>query len=168
MGKFRTELKWAIIFTVVSLAWLYFEKLMGWHSDKIADHATYTNLYAIPAIAMYVLALRDKRTADYGGVMSFKQGFMSGLILTVIIAMLAPLTQLLVHQVISPEYFPNVIAYAVSEGMMTQPAAEQWFSLSSYIIQSVIGAVVMGLVTAAIVAFFLRKSGAAPEQPNEG
>jgi hypothetical protein len=45
----------------------------------------------------------------------------------------------------------------VSTGAMTQEAAEQYFSLKNYIIQGLIGAPVMGLVTTLIVAIFTRK-----------
>jgi hypothetical protein len=40
---------------------------------------------------------------------------------------------------------------------MTQEAAENYFNMKSYIIQGLIGAPVMGLITSAIVAIFTRK-----------
>jgi len=48
----------------------------------------------------------------------------------------------------------------VNEGQMTQEAAENMFNLKSYIIQAPIGAFIMGLLTAAIVAIFTRKKSA--------
>ncbi|MFU8861697.1 MAG: hypothetical protein ACNA8K_14865 [Cyclonatronaceae bacterium] len=47
--------------------------------------------------------------------------------------------------------------YAVNEGKMTQQEAENYFSLSSYIIQGLIGAPLMGIITTAVVAIFTRK-----------
>ncbi len=55
--------------------------LLDVHLDK---HAIFTNLVAIPAIAIYVIALLDKRKTDYGGYMTYKQGFISGIIITLI------------------------------------------------------------------------------------
>ena len=61
MSKFRIEIKWAIIFALATLLWMAFEKSMGWHDVLIEKHAIYTNFFAIIAIAVYVLALLDKR-----------------------------------------------------------------------------------------------------------
>lgn len=156
MKNIKIEIKWALIFTLSMLAWMFFEKSMGWHDEKIADHATYTNFFAIPAILVYVLALLDKKKNFYSGVMSYKQGVISGLIITVIVTVLSPLAQYITSTIITPDYFPNVIEYAVSSGKMTQSDAEAYFNINSYMIQSVIGALVMGLVTSLIVAIFVK------------
>lgn len=156
MKSIKIEIKWALIFCVSMLAWMYFEKTMGWHDEKIADHATYTNFFAIPAILIYVLALLDKKKNFYSGAMTYKQAFLSGLILTVIVTVLSPLAQYITTTMITPEYFPNVINYAVSSGQMTQEDAEAYFNLKSYLVQSVIGALVMGIVTSLIVAVFVK------------
>lgn len=156
MKNLRIEIKWAIIFTLSMLVWMFFEKTMGWHDEKIADHATYTNFFAIPAILVYVFALLDKKKNFYSGVMSYKQGVISGLIITAFVTVLSPLAQYITSTVITPDYFPNVIEYAVSSGKMTQADAEAYFNINSYMIQSVIGALVMGLVTSLIVAIFVK------------
>lgn len=69
---------------------------------------------------------------------------------------LTPLSQYVTSTFITPDYFNNVITYAVSTGQMEQQAAEEYFNLKSYIMQSTIFAAVMGLVTSAVVAFFIR------------
>jgi hypothetical protein len=81
---------------------------------------------------------------------------MSGLVITAIVTLLSPLTQYITSTVITPEFFPNAIRHSVSTGAMTQEAAEQYFSLRNYIIQRLIGAPVIGLVTTLIVAIFTR------------
>lgn len=156
MKNIKIEIKWALIFILSMLAWMFFEKSMGWHDEKIADHATYTNFFAIPAILVYVFALLDKKKNFYSGVMSYKQGVVSGLIITVIVTVLSPLAQYITSTIITPDYFPNVIEYAVSSRKMTQADAEAYFNINSYMIQSVIGALVMGLVTSLIVAIFVK------------
>lgn len=157
MRKLTTEIKWAIVFALVSLAWMLGEKLTGLHSTHIDKHATYTNFFALPAIALYVFALLDKRRNQYGGAMTWKQGFISGLFVTLFVTLLSPLTQLITSLVITPEFFPNVIAYAVSSGQMTEAEAAQHFNLESYIKMGFIGAPLMGIVTSAIVALFTRR-----------
>jgi len=151
------EVKWALIFVGATLLWMVLEKAVGLHGEHIDKHPTYTNLLAIVAIAVYVFALLDKRKNHYGGTMTYMQGFISGLVITVIVAALSPLTQYLVSNIITPEYFPNAIAHAVENDLMTQEAAEQYFTLSNYRLQGVVGALVLGVVTSAVVAIFVRK-----------
>lgn len=157
MKKYMTEIKWGLIFVVAALVWMMFEKAMGWHGENISSHATMTNIFALVAIAVYVLALRDKKRNDLSGHMSWVQGFMSGMIITAVVFVLTPLSQWIVHNIISPEYFPNIIDYSMKQGYYEdRAAAEAYFSLQSYMMQAAIGALVMGSVTSAVVAFFTR------------
>lgn len=157
MKKIAVEIKWTIIFFVVSLLWMLGERLSGLHDRNIEYHAIVTNLFAVVAIAVYVFALLDKRKRDYGGKMNWIQGFISGLILTLGITILTPLSQYITSALITPHYFENMIDYMVSNGLMTQEAAEAEFNMRSYIIQSSIFAPAVGLLTSAIVAIFTRK-----------
>ena len=157
MKKFSIEIKWGIIFSIVSLLWMFLEKGLGWHDENIAQHAIYTNIFAIVAIALYVFALLDKRKNFYNGKMTWTQGFISGIIISVVVAIISPLAQYITHQFITPDYFPNVIEYSVESGAMSRDAAEEYFSLRSYIIQSFFFALVVGVVTSAIVALFVRR-----------
>ncbi|MCU4173459.1 DUF4199 domain-containing protein [Carboxylicivirga sp. N1Y90] len=157
MKKIAVEIKWGIVFFAVIILWTVFEKLMGWHDVNIEQHRIYSSFFALPAIAIYVLALIDKRKRDYGNKMTWVQGFMTGLIIAVIVAILSPLGQLLTHEYLSPEYFSNVIAYVVKTGEMNQVDAEAYFNLKSYIIMSIKGAIMMGVLTSAVVALFVRK-----------
>lgn len=157
MGSVKIELKWAVVFTVIGLVWMYFEKLMGWHDKHIDQHYIFTNLFAIIAIALYVFALIDKRNNFYGGTITYKHSFISGLILTAFITLLAPLSQYITSTVITPFYFDNVIDYTVENGLKSRQEAESYFNLENYIWQSVIGALIMGILTSAIVSLFIRR-----------
>lgn len=160
MKNLKIELKWAIIFAVMQLLWMLLERLTGLHSDHIDKHAIFTNFVAIPAIAIYVFALLDKRKNFYQGVMTYKQGFVTGFFITVFVTVFSIVTQYITSTIISPDYFSNMIEYAVSEGKMTKEAAESAFNLESYLFQAPIGAFVMGFLTSAIVAIFTKKEGA--------
>jgi len=159
MKKRLIEIKWGLIFVIMMLVWMYFEKVMGWHDENIADHATYTNFVAIPSILVYVFALLEKRKKYYDNVMSWKQGFISGLFITAVVVILTPFNQLVIHEIISPQYFDSASAYAVSQGIMTQSEASNYFNFTSYLWQSAVGALIMGTLTSAIVAIFVRKKG---------
>ena len=156
MGKFSNELKWGAIFTVAVLLWSVIEKTGGLYSTQIENYAVYTNLFAIVAITIYVLALREKKHKFFSGNMNWKQGFVSGLYMTVVITILSPLSQLIIHKVIAPEFLPNLINYKVSNGYLTRTAAESYFNLESQIYQSSSFALSVGVVTSAIVAFFVK------------
>ncbi|MBL8007014.1 MAG: DUF4199 domain-containing protein [Ignavibacteria bacterium] len=156
MKKIPLEVKWAFIFIVMTLAWMILEKVIGLHDKYIDKHPVFTNFIAIPAVAVYVLALMDKKKNFYSGVMTWKQGFMCGLIITLIITVVSPLTQIITSEIITPDYFPNAIKYSVSSGLLSQEEADKYFNLGNYIIQGLIGAPVMGIITSAVVAFFVR------------
>ncbi len=133
------------------------EKLSGLHGEHIDKHMIVTNFVAIPAIGMYVFAFIDKRKRDYDNKMTYKQGLRTGFIMTGIITVFSPLTQYITSAYISPEYFTNAIEYSVSENMMSRSDAEAFFNMKSYLIQTVIGTPIMGIITTLIVAIFTRK-----------
>lgn len=158
MKTYKVEILWAAIFMLMTFGWMYLEKFTGLHSTHIDKHMYYTNFVAIPATLVYVFALLDKRKRDFGGKMTWIQGFTSGAIISVILTLVSPLTQYVVHIFITPEYFTNVSKYAVEQGMMKKPEALEYFSLNSYMKQAAVGTLVMGLITSAVVALFVRKS----------
>ena len=131
MKKYILEIKWALTFVVVSLLWMLLEKLTGLHSEHISKHPTYTNFFAIPAIAVYIFAFLDKRKKSYQGIMTYKQGLKTGIIITIIIAILSPITQSISSLIITPEFFPNVIEYSVTKGLMSVEEAKSFFNLKN-------------------------------------
>jgi hypothetical protein len=157
MKKYKIEIKWAIIFVVMTLVWMVLERLAGLHSTNIDKHEIFTNFIAIPAITLYVFALLDKRKKFYNGSMTYGQGLVSGIIISLIVTVISPLTQTVTSLIITPDFFKNMIQYVISTGKMTQEAANSYFNLKSFIIQGLIGAPIMGLLTTAIVAIFTRK-----------
>ena len=158
MKKFRIEVKWGILFFLSGLAWMALEKYLGWHDRLIEQHATYTLLYAPLAIFIYVVALWEKKRKTYSGRMTFLQGLLSGMVITLVVVLLTPLSQYISHSLISPDYFSNVIQLTVNSGKMTLLEAEAYFNLMNYITQSLLFATVMGLLTTAVVMIFLRSS----------
>ncbi|MNU98695.1 hypothetical protein D3C71_888110 [compost metagenome] len=104
-----------------------------------------------------VLALKDKKKNFYHGNMSYIQGLISGLVLSVIIALLSPLTQWIISYVITPEYFPSVIKRSVEIGYYkTTAEAEANFNYKNYAINSTIFAFIFGAITTVIAMIFIR------------
>ncbi len=157
MKNLTTEIKWAVIFTVMSLVWMVLEKLTGLHGTYIDYHLYLTNLFAIPAIWVMVLALKDKKKNGYSGEITYIQGLISGIIISVLIALISPLGQWVISYVISPEYFPNVIKRSVELGYFkTTAEAEANFNYANYAKQGAIASLVMGIITSAIAMIFIR------------
>lgn len=155
MKKLGIEFKWAAIFTVATLLWMWLEHAVGLHDVYISKQPVYTNLFAIPALLIYFLAIRDKKLHAFGGSMTWKQGFVSGIILSFIIALLSPIAQYATATIISPSYFGNMIEYAV-RNKMDRTIAESYFNLHAYIIQGIFGALSMGVMTSAAMSYLLR------------
>lgn len=142
------------------LTWLFLERILGFHDVRIAQHMIATNFVMFPAIAVYVFALLDKKKNYYNGEMSYKKGFLSGFYITIFVVILSPLVQYLIQTVISPKYFQNMIEFSVAERKYdSTEAAAAFFILKSYIMQSLIGSFVLGTVTSAIVAIFVKSKG---------
>ena len=156
-SKYKIEFKWAILFVMMQILWMLCERLIGLHSEHIDKHPIYTNFVAIPSIAIYVFALLDKRKNHFQGTMTYKEGFITGVVITFIVTFFTPLTQLIVSKIITPEYIQNVIEYSVNKGLMSTTEASNYFNLKNYIKQAVVGAPILGIFTTVIVALFTKK-----------
>jgi uncharacterized membrane protein len=158
MKNLRIEIKWGIIFTVALIFWTWLERLFGLHDVHIDQHPFYTMLFIIPAFIMYFLALVEKRETYYAGQMNWTQGFVSGLVISIIVALLSPISQYITHEFVSPNYFENAIEYGVNNGdFETRTEAQEYFNLVSYMFSSMIFAIVSGAVTSALVAIVTKK-----------
>lgn len=157
MKHLKIELKWAIVFTIMTLAWMLLEKTLGWHDEKIANHFWITLLFLPFAIFMFVLAIREKRRRFYQKSITWKQAFYSGVILSVFIAALSPLAQYITYNYITPKYFINVIDYSVTNKLMTFKAANEYFNITNYSMQVAVGVLLGGTIMSAIIAFFLKR-----------
>ena len=158
MKSFLIEIKWAFLFILSILIWMVLERLFGLHDEHIYLHQYITMLYSIVAISVYFLALRNKRENYYNGKITYLQSFISGLIITGIITLFTPITQWIILEIITPDFFENMIQYSFDKGMYeSKAAAESYFNYKNYVIQSVIGALILGVVTTAIVSIFIKK-----------
>ena len=154
---FKIELKWAIIYTIMTLVWMLLEKTLGWHEDiGIADHWWLT-LFFIPfAIAMYWLAMKETRRRVFKRVITWKQCFLSGVLMAFFVALLSPISQYITHNYITPKYFETVINYSITNDLRKIEEANAYFNISNYIWQAAIGAFIIGVITAAVSAFILK------------
>lgn len=156
MKKFSIEFKWAVNFSIATIIWMIIEKSTGLHDKHIDQHFIYSSLFALVAIGLYFFALLDKKKNFYNNQIDWKQGFISGMVLSFFIALMSPLVQFIVFNYISPKFFENFIQYSVLKKSMTLDQARAFYSMNSYILQGVSGALSMGVLTAAIVALVIK------------
>lgn len=154
MKNYCIEIKWGVIYIIASIAWMFLEKAVGLHDVHIDKHPIYTMLFIFVAIAIYAMAIRDKKKNFFNGVMTWKQGFVSGIVMTAVAALLTPLMQYISSTFITPDFFKNAIAYSVEHHKSTREQAESYFNLKSYIYQATFGTLSFGVVISAISAYF--------------
>ena len=133
--KVYIELKWAVIFTIAILLWILFEKTLGWYEEGIADQYWLALLFAPFAMLIYLLALREKRRRVYNGKMTWLQGFVSGVILTIFIALISPLAQYITYNFITLEYFNTVTDHSVTVDLMHRTKTNNYLNINGYLWQ---------------------------------
>lgn len=155
MKKFAIEIKWGIRYAFLWILWLFIEKSSGYYESKISDYALYSMLFTFVTIFVYYVAIKEKKKDFFKDEMSWKQGCVTGIFLTIVMAILTPFCQIIFHKAIAPEFFPNMIEYSVSKGN-SKEVAENYFNLSSFIIQNIFSTLSLGVVISAVVALFLQ------------
>lgn len=161
MRNFAIEIKWAVIFTLLYIVWMFGEKTVGLH-DVYINKPFYSYLFAIPALVVYILALTEKKTKYFQGSMSWQQGFISGIFLSLFIAVMSPISQFITYKIISPDFFATMIQYQVGKNAMTEFIANANFNLSSSMKRAVSDAMSMGILASAIVALFVKTKNTVP------
>lgn len=155
MKNYQIELKWAGIFFLVYLAWMFIEHLCGLHGRNIHYQQLVSTFILLPSLLIYVLSIREKKRKACQGTITFMQAFKSGMLLTLFMVILSPVNQLITTGLISPEYFDNMREYAVSQQMPAEEA-ESRLNIGAFIVQGIIGGLVTGVVFSAVIALFAR------------
>ena len=156
MKKFKIEFKWAVIMSIIFLAWMTLEKQLGFHDEKIKWQPLFNLLYIFPTFILYFLALNEKKKVYYNGNMNWKQGIISSIIISFIIVIFSPISQFITHEFITPNYFEKLITLSVESKRLTLEEAKSYFNLTAYIWQSISGGLSFGIVIGAIVAYILK------------
>lgn len=158
----KTALKWGFLTAFFSFLWLSLEFAVGIQTDYIPFHPVITLLaLIIPLLCLYY-GLREEKLKD-PFKFDFSKGLLTGLFISAVAAVFSVLAQWVFHTWVNPDFFPSMIAYeeskALAQGidlLMVRQQAEAYYSLESYLLQAVGGALLGGAVASAILAFFMR------------
>jgi len=155
MKNYSIEIKWALRFTLLTLAWAIGEKALGLHVIHIENYGLCSILFIVPAFLFFYLALTEKKKYFYNNAITWQQGFVCGAIISLIITLLNPIAQLVIYKSITPNFFETIIAYKIKHGMSLKTVQEV-FNLKSYIVQTTFSSLSYGFITGALVAFLIR------------
>lgn len=156
MKKFAVEIRWGIRYIFAYIAWAFLEKAMGVYDENLSQLAFYSLGFYAFGLIIYILALTDKKNHVFNGSMDWKQGCVSGVYMSIVIGLLMPVVQLLIHQVIAPELLPNMIKNVVDKGHMTAELAAENYNLTSYMMQGIFFALSIGVLFSALAALIVR------------
>ncbi|VXC25965.1 conserved membrane hypothetical protein [Flavobacterium sp. 9AF] len=128
---------------------------MGWHNNKVLLEPLYNLLFLPISILLIGLALFDKKRNHFKNEMDWKKGFISGIILSVLITVLNPLVLYITHNYISPDFFNNAVNASVIEGLPLEKAKAR-YNLNTAISNSVFDKLSFGVVISAVISYFIR------------
>lgn len=147
----KIELKWAAIFHLMGLLWVFSENAMELDHQNIELHMQYTKLFVVPSIIILCFAFMDKRNNYYKGEMGLKQGATFGVTITLFITLVTPFSQLINSLLITPTFFDDAIHHFVTHGEMTLQEAGKQFSLFQYMKQSTRGAFFLCIIMSTLL-----------------
>jgi len=128
---------------------------LGFHSTYIDKHVMVSKFFSFPAVIIMVQNIMNKRK-ELGGKITFGQAFQSGFLMTLVIAALTPAVYFLFLSFINPGYFEAFRNYAVESKLATAEQAASDFNMKTFLVQSIISAIVMGVLSSAIIGIFAR------------
>ena len=130
---------------------------MGWQDNRIEGLWWLTLLFGPFAVLLYLLALREKRRRVYDGNMTWTQGLVSGIIISVFVALLSPLTEYVAYNFFTPDNFNTIGEASVTNKLITNTKMNDVFNINNYRWQSAFGLLGLGIINSVITAFFVRK-----------
>lgn len=151
MNKFRIEFRWAIYYTFLSILWFQLEKSLGFHDQNIDNQPYITNLFYVIIFIIYIFALIDKKKNYFKGVMTWQQGLISGVVLSVLAMILSPFAIYFKLKYINPNFFEQMIKASISRGIKLENA-EALFNMKSYITLGVVDCLSFGIIFAALAS----------------
>ena len=157
MKKFSIEFKWAAIATLFALIWMFIVKALGFHDiEKIRFVVGLDLLFNLVLILFYYACLRQKKNDYFHGVATWQQIFLSGLVLCVMITFFFPLIQYITYNQVSPYFIDTLYEALATQTKMGIEEAQKNASFDLFLRNGVTNNLSFGVVTVAILAYFLK------------
>ena len=136
------------------LLWLSLEYMVGLQDTYIAFYPYVSLLSVVIPVVCYRMALKEK--IEKLGKLTFKQAFISGLIITLFTCLLAVPVQLVFHKFINPDFFETMIQYSAKSSKLPIETAAMFYNIGSSIIESVLFTIVTGIIISLVFALWMR------------
>ncbi len=158
-SKFKTEVKFGLVIGLLTIIWLLGEYSTGLHHKHHDLFLIVTNfVYIIPLTGIY-MGISDKRKNYYNHSLTFGQGVLTGLIISVIYSLIAGIGQYCYHVIINPGYFDLMIAKSQEHGVSKEEAAK-YFNTYNYTMSVVVADFVVGLFASLLHSAILKRKEA--------
>ncbi len=174
MLTMKSEIRSGVAIGVAGFLWLLLEFFLGFHTTRIDYQPFITWLsIVIPIVGIY-WAMKAKRDRYYAGRISFIQALKTGLIITVVMSIVSPLLSFMYVSVINPLYLSTMLAHnrMMLDGLNISPADKdgmlqeliQQFSLSAYLLKSILIAAISGTLLSIITAAVMNRNTSEKQQ----
>ena len=129
---------------------------MGFHDDKINFYPYFSDLIIIPLVLLYAIGFKKHRIS-LGGKITFINGIGFGLMATLFIVALTPMSVWIFDQFINPNFYTSMIQYQVKNHLSTLEIAKQSFNHDNFKQSCIIGNASTGILLSVILAFISSK-----------
>ena len=153
----KLELKWVSIIIILHILWHVGERMLGFYGEK-SNYQEFSGMVfmALYAFVMY-LAIADLRSRNRG-FLNKRQGFLSGLFISLILVAFAPIMVGLLAFVIQPDFFNEMIMASTTNGeYQSYQMAEQEYNYWSYVKLYMAGYMLVGSLFAALWSYILHR-----------
>ncbi len=153
---FKKSIFLAISYFFIFILWKACEKLMGFHDGQIKLYPIVSDLIIIPLILLYATGFKKHRIG-LGGKITFINGIGFGLMATLFIVALTPMSVWIFDQFINPNFYASMIQYQVKNHLSTLEIAKQSFNHENFKQSCIIGNIATGSLLSIILAFISSK-----------
>jgi uncharacterized protein YqgC (DUF456 family) len=152
----KNEIKYAILFVFLSFIWNCIEYFTGLQNKYINIHPYFvTTFFILMTSVIYFLATREKKRAR-GGRITFMQGLITGMTLTLFILILNPAALYLFSEFINPNFYNSFIRHDVLTGKYSVSEANDYYNLPNFIKVGTLYRFIMGMFATVIISFFMK------------
>lgn len=149
------EVKYGVLFAVVTLLWITMEFLMGLHSTYIHLHPYFSFLFLFVVVAVIYQGVKARKSLNEGNI-TYLHAFLSGVYISIVAVLLSPLVNYIFHSFINPDFFDAMISMSVQQMRLTEDMAREHFNLVRYTQLNIVFGLISGVITSGLVALVLK------------
>lgn len=146
------------MYVIASFIWSCIEYLSGLETTHINLHPYFvTPFYILLTAAIYILAVREKR-ASLGGSITFGKAMRTGIVLSLFIFLLNPVSFYVFNTFVNPNFFTDFAQYKMQTEIITKESADAYYNFNNLLIRGSIYRFVMGIVATVLTSWFIGKN----------